>query len=153
MDNNCIHSLQSSLSILENAFEGILVIDNVTMEIKYANTVICKMFGYLPSEFPSLSINDIHPVEHLQTIIGEFEVSAHGEIQSGDEIPCRRKNGTTFLADISSSKTVINGIACIMDDEEVVRNTIRDMLQPFGYEVVCKDSGNDVIDFFYLKID
>ncbi len=40
------------------------------------------------------------------------------------------------------------GIFLVMDDEEVMRDTIADMLGGFGYTVVCKENGKDAIDFF-----
>jgi two-component system, cell cycle sensor histidine kinase and response regulator CckA len=40
------------------------------------------------------------------------------------------------------------GTFLIMDDEEVMRETISDMLKSLGYSVVCKDNGMDAIEFF-----
>ena len=41
-----------------------------------------------------------------------------------------------------------SGTILVMDDEEIMRETIQDMLGTFGYFVVCKENGNDAIDFF-----
>jgi CheY-like chemotaxis protein len=35
-----------------------------------------------------------------------------------------------------------------MDDEKVIRETLHDTLESFGYDVVCKESGQEAIDFF-----
>jgi PAS domain S-box-containing protein len=41
-----------------------------------------------------------------------------------------------------------SGAIIVMDDEEVVRNTIRQMLELLGYTVISKNNGNEVIDCF-----
>lgn len=41
-----------------------------------------------------------------------------------------------------------SGTILIMDDEEVVRETLGIMLESLGYVVVCKENGRDAIDFF-----
>jgi CheY-like chemotaxis protein len=41
-----------------------------------------------------------------------------------------------------------SGVILVMDDEEVVRNTVRTMLESFGYLVVCKQDGKEAVDFF-----
>jgi PAS domain S-box-containing protein len=40
------------------------------------------------------------------------------------------------------------GTILIMDDEESMRNAMRDILEMFGYRVVCKQDGRDAIGFF-----
>jgi nitrogen-specific signal transduction histidine kinase/CheY-like chemotaxis protein len=41
-----------------------------------------------------------------------------------------------------------SGVILVMDDEEVVRNTVRTMLESLGYVVVCKQDGKEAVDFF-----
>jgi signal transduction histidine kinase/ActR/RegA family two-component response regulator len=40
------------------------------------------------------------------------------------------------------------GTILVMDDEEILRETIGNMLDFFGYNVVCKENGREAIDFF-----
>jgi CheY-like chemotaxis protein len=40
------------------------------------------------------------------------------------------------------------GLFIIMDDEEVIRDTLEIALVSFGYTVVCKENGRDVLDYF-----
>jgi CheY-like chemotaxis protein len=35
-----------------------------------------------------------------------------------------------------------------MDDEEVIRETVGNMLESLGYTVVCKENGRNAVDFF-----
>jgi PAS domain S-box-containing protein len=44
------------------------------------------------------------------------------------------------------------GTFLIMDDEEVMRDTIGDMLETLGYTVISKENGKDAIDFFATEI-
>lgn len=41
-----------------------------------------------------------------------------------------------------------SGTFIVMDDEDVMRDTIRNMLQTFGYTVVCMHDGREAIHFF-----
>ncbi|MGA2508138.1 MAG: PAS domain-containing protein [Chitinispirillaceae bacterium] len=43
------------------------------------------------------------------------------------------------------------GTIMVMDDEEVIRNTLRKMLEPMGYAVVCKNDGKEAIDFYLAE--
>ena len=40
------------------------------------------------------------------------------------------------------------GTIIVMDDEEVIRTSTRKMLEIMGYNVVCKNDGKAVLDFF-----
>ncbi|MFO7735897.1 MAG: ATP-binding protein, partial [bacterium] len=44
------------------------------------------------------------------------------------------------------------GTFLVMDDEEVMRETIGAMLESFGYSVVCKDNGKDAVDYFASEL-
>jgi FixJ family two-component response regulator len=41
-----------------------------------------------------------------------------------------------------------NGRIVIMDDEEVIQETFKSMLEVFGYSAICKKDGKEVLDFF-----
>jgi PAS domain S-box-containing protein len=45
-----------------------------------------------------------------------------------------------------------SGTFLVMDDEEVIRETLSDMLKSFGYHVVCKANGQDAVDFFAAEL-
>ena len=46
------------------------------------------------------------------------------------------------------SKHKGSGTIIVMDDEAVVRDTFRQMLESLGYTVVCKNDGREAIDFY-----
>ncbi|MGB7569211.1 MAG: ATP-binding protein, partial [Chitinivibrionales bacterium] len=45
-----------------------------------------------------------------------------------------------------------SGTILVMDDEEVIRETVGNMLESFGYTVVCKKNGKEAVDFFSEEI-
>jgi CheY-like chemotaxis protein len=44
-----------------------------------------------------------------------------------------------------------NGAIIIMDDEEIIRTTVGDMLESLGYSVACKNDGKEAIDFYRVE--
>ncbi|MBN2019989.1 MAG: PAS domain S-box protein [Sedimentisphaerales bacterium] len=99
-------------AIFEAAREGILVAEIETRRFKYANPAICKMLGYTAEELQEMDVQDIHPRESLPQISSEFEAQARGEKTLVHNIPCLRKNGTIFYADINTTNVVIDQTPC-----------------------------------------
>ncbi|MCD6415268.1 MAG: response regulator [Planctomycetes bacterium] len=99
-------------TIFEGAAEGILVADTETRRFTYANPALCRMLGYSEEELTRLGVADIHPEEDLPHVISEFGAQARGERPLAVEIPCLRKDGSVFYADIRTAPAVINGRTC-----------------------------------------
>ncbi|MBN1808253.1 MAG: PAS domain S-box protein [Planctomycetes bacterium] len=108
-----VHEMEMGYkAILEAAVEGILVADIETRQFRYANLAICGMLGYSEKELRQMSVADIHPNESLDHVIAEFEAQARGEKSLASAIPCLRKDGMVFYADINTSLAVIDGREC-----------------------------------------
>jgi two-component system, cell cycle sensor histidine kinase and response regulator CckA len=45
----------------------------------------------------------------------------------------------------------VRGTFLLMDDEEIMRETIQHMLEALGYGVICKENGRDAVDFFIAE--
>jgi PAS domain S-box-containing protein len=100
--------------VFEGSIDGILVIDLEAVRFSYANPSICRMFGYSETAFLLLNIEDIHPVDSLDLVKTRFEfVRREGKALSS-ELPCLRKDGTVFYADITAVGTIINGRKCVV---------------------------------------
>jgi signal transduction histidine kinase len=70
------------------------------------------MFGYTEEELLRLGVKDIHPKESLDYVRAEFEAQMRNEKILVSDLPCLRKNGTLFFADIRSTLIVLDGIKC-----------------------------------------
>ena len=101
-------------AIFESAREGIIVGIIETKQFMYANPAICKMFGYTAEELTRLTVKDIHPKERLPYVSDRFEALMRSEVAFTQNIPCLRKNGTVFYADISATRIVINNKDCFV---------------------------------------
>ncbi len=94
--------------LFEDAAEGILVADVETKKLKFANPAICKMFGYTMEEMVQLNISDIHPRESLQGVMTGFDAVGRIEKLLQPNVPCVRKDGSVFYADIVGRSVVID---------------------------------------------
>ena len=92
--------------LFDSAMDGILLVDMENRKFKMGNRTICTMLGYSREEIPHLGITNIHPEEDLPHVIDEFERQARGELFVSPEIPMRRKDGSVFHADISSTQII-----------------------------------------------
>ncbi len=95
-----------------NAAEGIIVANTETMQFLYTNPALCKMFGYTEEELMRLGVKDIHPKESLDYVMAEFEAQMRGEKTLVSDLPCQRKDGTLFYADIRTTSMVLDGFKC-----------------------------------------
>ena len=91
---------------------GILVADLETRHFRQANEALCKMFGYSEEELKGLGVADIHPKESLDDVLSEFEAMGRGERAMSSYLPCLRKDGAVFYADISAAQIVLDGRPC-----------------------------------------
>ena len=103
-----------TLAVLAGAIEGILIAEKESGKIRYANSSICQMLGFPSQKLLSLTIRDIHPAESLLGVLESFAAMKRGDIKLAASIPCRRKDGSVFWADISSASVVIDGTDCIV---------------------------------------
>ena len=119
--------------VFEGSTHGILAVDMETGRFGYANPSICRMLGYSEKELLQLDIADLHPKDSLDQVMVEFESLARNEKNLAVAIPCRRKDGTVFYADVASAQSLIQGrryaVGFFMDvterrraEEELVSN-------------------------------
>ncbi len=79
-----------------------------------ANSIICAMLGYSKEEILTRFVHDIHPEKDLPNVIEAFERQARNEFRLAENLPVKRKDGTIFYADISSSPISIGTEAFIV---------------------------------------
>ncbi len=99
-------------ALFAGAAEGILAADLQTKKFVYANPALCKMFGYTEEEILRLGVEDIHPKDSLDHVIAEFNAMERGEKMWALKIPCLRRDGSIFYANISNAAVVLDGVKC-----------------------------------------
>ena len=101
--------------IFDELGDGLLVADKETKKFVMGNATIHRMLGYTAEELCRIGIADIHPEQDLPWVIDRFGELARKEIQIARNIPVRRKSGSVFYADISSSfPIVLNKKKCLL---------------------------------------
>ncbi len=101
--------------LFDNAPEGILVADSETRNFLYSNSAITKIFGYSAEEILGLRMDDMHPHESLPFALRAFNSIACGKNKkTTNDIPCMRKDGSFFWADISAVNAVIKRKAVVI---------------------------------------
>ena len=92
--------------------DGILVADTASRTFVFANPAACRMFGYSAEELCRLGVSDIHPRESLGQILADFDLQAHGQKEIVEGIPCLRRDGGLFYADVRSFTLEIDSRPC-----------------------------------------
>ncbi|MBN2834049.1 MAG: response regulator [Candidatus Delongbacteria bacterium] len=122
MISKLAQSEKKANTFLEVSADGILTVDTITKKFHFANNAICQMFGYSKEEFLRMTIDDIHPKDSERIIKSEFEEQKSGVKTLARSIPCLRKDGTIFYADINSNLTIV-------DDKEYLIGFFRDVTE------------------------
>jgi two-component system, cell cycle sensor histidine kinase and response regulator CckA len=96
-------------ALFENAAEGISVVDPETGRTLFHNPALREMFGYSEEEFRGIAVDRLHPPGALDAVRRDIRGTIQGTRGELDIVPCVRRDGTTFEADIRGSTTVIDG--------------------------------------------
>lgn len=89
--------------ILDQAPLGILIADNRTMQLQYANPAICEMLGRSKEELEKMTVASLHTPTDFDHASQEFKAQAEGKKYIATDIPFLRKDGTRFEADVISA--------------------------------------------------
>jgi PAS domain S-box-containing protein len=101
-------------ALFEGCSQGILATDIETKRFVDANPSLCRMFGYSMEELLRLGTMEIHPQEAQDEIKSGMEHQRQKGRSQSAEVPCLRKDGSIFYADISGATTVIHGRECLV---------------------------------------
>ncbi len=102
-------SEQRFRAIIENVRDGILLADVKESRFVYGNPVICEMLGYSQPDITGLRLADVHPERDWPHIRKQIEEQCGKGMMLARDIPVRRKDGSTFLADIHSFPVTLQG--------------------------------------------
>lgn len=118
--------------IFEGTPNGIIVADTETFQFRYANNAIHNMFGYTEQEMLNMSVPLIHPTEVYDLVRHAITDMIAGKAMYANEIPCLRKNGSVFYADVHSNVISLGGeklIAGFFTDVTQRRNDRQALLE------------------------
>lgn len=99
-------------AIFEGTPEGILIAELETKRFRWVNPAACALFGYSRDELLGLTVRDIHPQQDLPAVLDLYQALLDGRISVARSVPCRRKDGTALLADITGKMAIVDGVAC-----------------------------------------
>ncbi len=89
--------------LFENAAEGIVALDAQTWQFRFFNPAFCAMFGYTPEELAHLTPEDLHPKDAFWRVQDDMRIILGGTARTCASMPCLRKDGSTFVADLHGS--------------------------------------------------
>jgi PAS domain S-box-containing protein len=107
-------------NLVDNASDGIFVIDSETSAILDANETACRMLGYDYEELVSLSVSDINP-EFSTEMWNDFAAAVRENGTEVIESEHQREDGSTFPVEIR--------IAYVPLDREYHVATVRDITE------------------------
>ncbi|MDD5698367.1 MAG: PAS domain S-box protein [Victivallaceae bacterium] len=98
-------------TLFENVYQGIIIADQETGQLKLANKVFCDMFGYQPEEVLGCQIKDLHPEVNFRELSAWARA---GEKTFSGNTDCRRRDGSVFPAEIYASSITLDKCLCVI---------------------------------------
>ncbi len=104
----------AQLKLLQNAAtDGVVLADIRTGKIVKASESACHMFGYSAEEFRRKKFADLHPPDKIKKVAAIFRSMTQKEKTFAANIPCRKKDGSFFVADIAARPMLFGGKRCL----------------------------------------
>jgi PAS domain S-box-containing protein len=101
-------------SVFQGSPDGIMITDEKTNMILYANRAQCQMLGYTEKELRTMNIAGILPQNTFNETLAEFDRIAHREKTVIKNFQCLKKSGESFHADVTLGFITISGRKCIV---------------------------------------
>lgn len=101
-------------TLFEEAADGLLIADPGTGRFIAGNQRMAEQLRCRREELSELGIADIHPEEELPRILEEFRRVASLEHAASQDIPVKRRDGTVYVANITSYVTRFEGRSCLV---------------------------------------
>ena len=96
-------------AIYDGMVDGIMIADGETTQFVRVNSSMCRMLQYTEEELLSLSVEDIHPPQEVARIREHFYALLEGRLETYENCPFLRKDGSVFYVDISAKPITYHG--------------------------------------------
>ncbi|OGK09567.1 MAG: hypothetical protein A2W80_15770 [Candidatus Riflebacteria bacterium GWC2_50_8] len=96
-------------TLFDGSGHGIIVADVEREEIVEVNPAASMMFGYQNDELKGESIELLHPADELFDTMHLFRKNAESVFAQVTQLPCRRKDGSIFYADLHTACMTLEG--------------------------------------------
>lgn len=130
-------------AIYDGLFDGLIVADIASTKFVRVNTIMCNMLGYTESELLHMSVYDIHPADQLDHVLEKFRAATEQHFSTVERIPCLRKDGTVFYADVVTNQIVYHEnhslVGLFRDISERIKNeqVVRNLLNAVEHAADC----------------
>jgi PAS domain S-box-containing protein len=101
-------------AIYNETSDGLIIADAAARTMVRVNAAACRMFGYAAPEMAALAPCDLHPPEEREAARRRFAAIAAGSRQLQENVPCLRRGGEIFHADISAQPVTYGGRSAIL---------------------------------------
>jgi len=102
---------QTLRSVIDNAPTGLVVADILTRRFVFANPWFCQLLGYPLEELLAMGPADIHPAEVMPDVENDFQHMLSGQTRAARVIATRRKDGSSFMAEVERLPITLTGRA------------------------------------------
>lgn len=106
---------QKFLAMFNNALNGVLLVERFTKRCCLANDKLCEMLGYGLDEIVDLTVSDIQPALATEDVVEQLCDPLLGQHSLTENVPLKRKNGSTIYVDMSSFPIVVGNRGYLLD--------------------------------------
>ena len=96
-------------ALFDTATDGLFLLQPEEQRFRLANPACLRMLGYTWAEFQQLRLEDLHRPEDMPDV--RREIAKFGDVRFGIRVDLRfkRKDGSAFLADLSTTRVMFGG--------------------------------------------
>ena len=106
---------QKFLAMFNNALNGVLLVERFTKRCCLANDKLCEMLGYGLDEIVDLTVSDLQPGLATEDVMEQLCDPLLGKHSLTENVPLKRKNGSTIYVDMSSFPIVVGNRTYLLD--------------------------------------
>ena len=101
-------------TVFDSVQDGIVLVDAETRQFRMSNASFQRMLGYGADEIFELGVEDIHPREEMDNVNHHLERQIKQEYSLAPNILVKRKDGSTFFADINTQVMMVKETAFLL---------------------------------------